>query len=98
MLAAGRQSVARALRPLGLRSGWLGQGARCSSDLAEAYKAVAPNLDPPSTPTTFLQGRPEAPATIPEKLTFNLVVPHELPFWNKEVSRTTSARYVLVGP
>lgn len=83
--------MARALRPLGLRSGLLGQGARCNSDLAEAYKTAAPNLDPPSTPSSFLEGRPEAPATIPEKLTFNLVVPHELPFWKKEVSRATSS-------
>eukprot|EP00897_Mesotaenium_endlicherianum_P002985 jgi/Mesen1/2714/ME000168S01797 len=62
---------------------------RCFADVPEAlkenFKKVAPNLEAPSTPVTFLKERPEVPSTIPEKVTVNFVLPHEVPFLNKQV-------------
>ncbi|GJP46968.1 hypothetical protein CLOM_g6203 [Closterium sp. NIES-68] len=56
-----------------------------AASLAEAYKRVAPQLDVPSTPTTYLKERPAVSATIPEKLTLNLSLPHAMPFSAKQV-------------
>ncbi|CAI5461870.1 unnamed protein product [Closterium sp. Yama58-4] len=56
-----------------------------SASLAEAYKRVAPQLDVPSTPLTYLKERPAVSATIPEKLTLNLSLPHAMPYSAKEV-------------
>ncbi|CAI5490886.1 unnamed protein product [Closterium sp. Naga37s-1] len=56
-----------------------------SAGLAEAYKRVAPQLDVPSTPLTYLKERPAVAAAIPEKLTLNLSLPHAVPFSAKEV-------------
>ncbi|CAI7789712.1 unnamed protein product [Closterium sp. NIES-53] len=57
-----------------------------SASLAEAYKRVAPQLDVPSTPLTYLKERPAVSAAIPEKLTLNLSLPHAMPYSAKEVS------------
>ncbi|CAI6010966.1 unnamed protein product [Closterium sp. NIES-65] len=56
-----------------------------SASLAEAYKRVAPQLDVPSTPLTYLKERPAVSAAIPEKLTLNLSLPHAMPYSAKEV-------------
>lgn len=49
------------------------------------FKKVAPNLDLPKTPAEFLKERPPVPAAIPEKLTVNFVLPHEIQFQAKQV-------------
>lgn len=53
----------------------------------DVFKKVAPNLDLPKTPASFLKPRPPVPSTIPEKLTVNFALPHELPFMAKQADQ-----------
>uniref|UniRef100_A0A6N2NG49 ATP synthase subunit delta', mitochondrial n=1 Tax=Salix viminalis TaxID=40686 RepID=A0A6N2NG49_SALVM len=55
------------------------------SAFAEAWKKVAPNLDPPKTPLSFMQPRLPAPSAIPSKLTVNFVLPYASEISGKEV-------------
>ncbi|KAF9668735.1 hypothetical protein SADUNF_Sadunf14G0034500 [Salix dunnii] len=55
------------------------------STFAEAWKKVAPNLDPPKTPLSFMQPRPPTPSAIPSKLTVNFVLPYASEISGKEV-------------
>ena len=56
-----------------------------AEDLKDAYVKIAPTLDPPATPTAYLKERPAVPSTIPEKLTLNFSLPHDMPYAAKEV-------------
>eukprot|EP00245_Coleochaete_scutata_P007451 TRINITY_DN22866_c0_g1_i1.p1 TRINITY_DN22866_c0_g1~~TRINITY_DN22866_c0_g1_i1.p1 ORF type:complete len:200 (-),score=47.10 TRINITY_DN22866_c0_g1_i1:913-1512(-) len=49
------------------------------------WKKVAPNMDSPNFLSKFLAERPAVPAAIPEKLTVNFNLPHEVPYQAKEV-------------
>lgn len=51
----------------------------------EAWKKVAPNIEPPKTPLEFLKPRPPTPSTIPSKLTVNFVLPYQSEISSKEV-------------
>uniref|UniRef100_A0A6M2EP76 ATP synthase F1 complex delta/epsilon subunit N-terminal domain-containing protein n=1 Tax=Populus davidiana TaxID=266767 RepID=A0A6M2EP76_9ROSI len=55
------------------------------STFAEAWKKVAPNLDPPKTPLSFMQPRLPTPSAIPSKLTVNFVLPCASEISGKEV-------------
>ncbi|KAJ6675614.1 ATP SYNTHASE SUBUNIT DELTA' MITOCHONDRIAL [Salix viminalis] len=55
------------------------------SAFAEAWKKVAPHLDPPKTPLSFMQTRLPAPSAIPSKLTVNFVLPYASEISGKEV-------------
>ncbi|RRT39546.1 hypothetical protein B296_00051051 [Ensete ventricosum] len=51
----------------------------------EAWRKVAPNIDPPKTPLAFMKPRPPTPSSIPSKLTVNFVLPYQSEIANKEV-------------
>ena len=51
----------------------------------EKHKPIA-TMDLPSTPSSFLKPAKEVPATIPEKMTLNFYVPHEIEFDGAEVT------------
>ncbi|KAH7659201.1 F-type H+-transporting ATPase subunit delta protein [Dioscorea alata] len=68
----------------------------------EAWKKVAPNIEPPKTPLEFLKPRPPTPSTIPSKLTVNFVLPYQSEISSKEVDMviipaTTGQMGVLPG-
>ncbi|KAG6515494.1 ATP synthase subunit delta', mitochondrial-like [Zingiber officinale] len=68
----------------------------------EAWRKVAPNVDPPKTPLAFMKPRPSTPASIPTKLTVNFVLPYQSEIANKEVDMvivpaTTGQMGVLPG-
>ncbi|KAG1362091.1 ATP synthase subunit delta', mitochondrial [Cocos nucifera] len=72
------------------------------SAFVEAWKKVAPNLDPPKTPLSFMKPRPPTPSSIPSKLTVNFVLPYQSEISNKEVDMvivpaTTGQMGVLPG-
>ncbi|NP_001130528.1 ATP synthase subunit delta', mitochondrial [Zea mays] len=72
------------------------------STFVEAWKKVAPNIEPPTTPLFLMQPRPPTPATIPTKLTVNFVLPYKSEIANKEVDMvivpaTTGQMGVLPG-
>ncbi|RWW04605.1 hypothetical protein GW17_00032161 [Ensete ventricosum] len=51
----------------------------------EAWRKLAPNIDPPKTPFAFMKPRPPTPSSIPSKLTINFVLPYQSEISNKEV-------------
>ncbi|VVB08212.1 unnamed protein product [Arabis nemorensis] len=55
------------------------------STFVEAWKKVAPNMDPPQTPSSFMKPRPSTPSSIPTKLTVNFVLPYASELSGKEV-------------
>ncbi|KAJ8506314.1 hypothetical protein OPV22_007200 [Ensete ventricosum] len=68
----------------------------------EAWRKVAPNIDPPKTPLAFMKPRPPTPSSIPSKLTVNFVLPYQSEISNKEVDMvivpaTTGQMGVLPG-
>ncbi|XP_065878160.1 ATP synthase subunit delta', mitochondrial [Euphorbia lathyris] len=68
----------------------------------EAWKKVAPIIDPPNTPSAFMKPRPPTPSTIPSKLTVNFVLPYSSELSAKEVDMviapaTTGQMGVLPG-
>lgn len=72
------------------------------SAFAEAWRKVAPNVDPPKTPLAFMKPRPPTPSSIPTKLTVNFVLPYKSELANKEVDMvivpaTTGQMGVLPG-
>ncbi|XP_008794858.2 ATP synthase subunit delta', mitochondrial-like [Phoenix dactylifera] len=72
------------------------------SAFVEAWKKVAPNLEPPKTPLSFMRPRPPTPSSIPSKLTVNFVLPYQSEISNKEVDMvivpaTTGQMGVLPG-
>ncbi|RVW20177.1 ATP synthase subunit delta', mitochondrial [Vitis vinifera] len=56
------------------------------STFIDAWKKIIPNIDPPATPLTFMQPRPQTPSSIPSKLTVNFVLPYASELSAKEVS------------
>ncbi|RWW18646.1 hypothetical protein GW17_00017359 [Ensete ventricosum] len=50
----------------------------------EAWRKVAPNIDPPKTPLAFMKPRAPTPSSIPSKLTVNFVLPYQSEISNKE--------------
>ncbi|URE04083.1 ATP synthase [Musa troglodytarum] len=86
------------------RSFSTGLPAPPSEDAAfvEAWRKVAPNIDPPKTPLAFMKPRPPTPSSIPSKLTVNFVLPYQSEISNKEVDMvivpaTTGQMGVLPG-
>ncbi|KAG0449856.1 hypothetical protein HPP92_027073 [Vanilla planifolia] len=76
--------------------------ATVDSTFVDAWKKVAPNIDPPKTPLAFMKPRPPIPSTIPSKLTVNFVLPYQSEISNKEVDMviipaTTGQMGVLPG-
>ncbi|MQL97764.1 hypothetical protein Taro_030462 [Colocasia esculenta] len=68
----------------------------------EAWKKVAPNIEPPKTPLSYLKPRPQTPTSIPSKLTVNFVLPYQAELDSKEVDMvivpaTTGQMGVLPG-
>ncbi|KAL8539462.1 hypothetical protein ACS0TY_001176 [Phlomoides rotata] len=55
------------------------------SKFIDSWKKVMPNIDPPKTPSAYMTPRPPTPATIPSKLTVNLVLPYDSILSGKEV-------------
>ena len=52
----------------------------------EAWKKVMPNMDPPRTPSTYMEPRPPVPSSLPSKMTVNFVLPYSSELSAKEVS------------
>ncbi|KAK8945496.1 hypothetical protein KSP40_PGU015914 [Platanthera guangdongensis] len=72
------------------------------STFLDTWKKVAPTIDPPTTPLTFMKPRPAVPSSIPTKLTVNFVLPYQSEISNKEVDMviipaTTGQMGVLPG-
>ncbi|KAF8117163.1 hypothetical protein N665_0012s0167 [Sinapis alba] len=72
------------------------------STFVEAWKKVAPNMDPPQTPSSFMKPRPSTASSIPTKLTVNFVLPYASELSGKEVDMviipaTTGQMGVLPG-
>ncbi|XP_050385017.1 ATP synthase subunit delta', mitochondrial-like [Argentina anserina] len=68
----------------------------------EAWKKVAPNIEPPKTPLSFMKPRPAVPSSIPTKLTVNFVLSYASELSSKEVDMviipaTTGQMGVLPG-
>ncbi|KAK8555487.1 hypothetical protein V6N13_046016 [Hibiscus sabdariffa] len=68
----------------------------------EAWNKAMPNMDPPKTPLSFIQPRPDTPSSIPSKLTVNFVLPYASELATKEVDMvivpaTTGQMGVLPG-
>eukprot|EP00271_Cylindrocystis_brebissonii_P011735 TRINITY_DN29654_c0_g1_i1.p1 TRINITY_DN29654_c0_g1~~TRINITY_DN29654_c0_g1_i1.p1 ORF type:complete len:209 (-),score=48.20 TRINITY_DN29654_c0_g1_i1:1266-1892(-) len=57
------------------------------AELKAAFQKVAPTLDPPTLQSSFMKERPPVPATIPEKVTFNFVLPHAIVMKEKQVDQ-----------
>ncbi|CAM8878017.1 hypothetical protein QQ045_019159 [Rhodiola kirilowii] len=56
-----------------------------ATDFIESWKKVIRNIDPPKTPSSFMQPRAPTPNTIPTKITVNFVLPYASELSNKEV-------------
>ncbi|KFK31412.1 hypothetical protein AALP_AA6G108600 [Arabis alpina] len=72
------------------------------STFVESWKKVAPNMDPPQTPSSFMKPRPSTPSSLPTKLTVNFVLPYASELSGKEVDMviipaTTGQMGVLPG-
>ncbi|KAK3025082.1 hypothetical protein RJ639_044961 [Escallonia herrerae] len=68
----------------------------------DAWKKVAPNMDPPKTPLSFMKPRPPTPSSIPSKLTVNFSLPYASELSGKEVDMvivpaTTGQMGILPG-
>ncbi|ONM23871.1 ATP synthase subunit delta', mitochondrial [Zea mays] len=103
---AARRLVSRAVAPptarRALATAEVPAEAVEDSTFVEAWKKVAPNIEPPATPLSLMQPRPPTPATIPTKLTVNFVLPYKSEIANKEVDMvivpaTTGQMGVLPG-
>ncbi|XP_072961700.1 ATP synthase subunit delta', mitochondrial-like [Typha angustifolia] len=108
-----RQASRLVIRAVGGRQGGAAAASRAfSSDLpaapaedaafVEAWRKVAPNIEPPKTPLSFMKPRPPTPSSIPSKLTVNFVLPYQSEIANKEVDMviipaTTGQMGVLPG-
>ena len=55
------------------------------SGFIESWKKVIPNIDPPKTPSHFMNPRPATPSSIPSKITVNFVLPYASELSTKEV-------------
>ncbi|KAJ7522049.1 hypothetical protein O6H91_19G081100 [Diphasiastrum complanatum] len=80
----------------------LAQGPAISEELIKRWKEVAPNLDLPKFPSQFMRPRPPVPGAIPEKITVNFVLPHEVEMEAQQVDMvilpaTTGQMGVLPG-
>ncbi|RRT70479.1 hypothetical protein B296_00021025 [Ensete ventricosum] len=62
----------------------------------EAWRKVAPNIDPPKTPLAFMKPRPPTPSSIPSKLTVNFVLPYQSEISNKEKSPNLKRNLTIV--
>ncbi|XP_044487012.1 ATP synthase subunit delta', mitochondrial [Mangifera indica] len=72
------------------------------STFIDSWKKVIPNMEPPSTPSSFMVTRPQTPTSIPSKLTVNFVLPYASELSAKEVDMviipaTTGQMGVLPG-
>nr|XP_043624229.1 ATP synthase subunit delta', mitochondrial-like [Erigeron canadensis] len=72
------------------------------NDFVEAWKKVAPNMDPPKTPIQFMEPRPPTPSSLPSKLTVNFVLPYSSELSKQEVDMvivpaTTGQMGILPG-
>uniref|UniRef100_A0A7N2N1B6 ATP synthase F1 complex delta/epsilon subunit N-terminal domain-containing protein n=1 Tax=Quercus lobata TaxID=97700 RepID=A0A7N2N1B6_QUELO len=55
------------------------------SGFMESWKKVIPNIDPPKTPSHFMNPRPATPSSIPSKITVNFVLPYASELSAKEL-------------
>ncbi|XP_074559068.1 ATP synthase subunit delta', mitochondrial-like [Curcuma longa] len=99
IIAGGGRRSAAAARPF---STDLPAAPTEDTAFVEAWRKVAPNIDPPKTPLAFMKPRPATPASIPTKLTVNFVLPYQSEIANKEVDMvivpaTTGQMGVLPG-
>ncbi|CAN6579614.1 unnamed protein product [Malus baccata var. baccata] len=72
------------------------------SAFVEAWKKVSPTMEPPHTPSTYMEPRPPTPSSLPSKLTVNFVLPYSSQLSGKEVDMvmvpaTTGQMGVLPG-
>ncbi|XP_071718517.1 ATP synthase subunit delta', mitochondrial-like [Rutidosis leptorrhynchoides] len=68
----------------------------------QSWKKAIPNIDPPKTPSQYMQPRPPTPSTLPTKLTVNFVLPYSSELSQKEVDMvivpaTTGQMGILTG-
>lgn len=63
-------------------------GEALPDEFKKAWRGVAPNLDLPRFPISYMASRPETPSTIPTSLKVNLVLPYKFEIQNKEVRFT----------
>ncbi|KAJ0668808.1 putative ATP synthase, F1 complex, delta/epsilon subunit, F0F1 ATP synthase delta/epsilon subunit [Helianthus annuus] len=72
------------------------------SAFIDAWKKVAPNIDPPKTPSQYMEPRPPTPSSLPSKLTVNFVLPYAAELSKAEVDMvivpaTTGQMGILPG-
>ncbi|KAB2632326.1 ATP synthase subunit delta' [Pyrus ussuriensis x Pyrus communis] len=72
------------------------------SAFVEAWKKVSSTMEPPQTPSTYMEPRPPTPSSLPSKLTVNFVLPYSSQLSGKEVDMvmvpaTTGQMGVLPG-
>ncbi|KAL4574488.1 hypothetical protein LXL04_021320 [Taraxacum kok-saghyz] len=72
------------------------------SAFSEAWKKVAPTIDPPKILIQFMEPRPPTPSSLPAKLTVNFVLPYSSELSKKEVDMvivpaTTGQMGILPG-
>lgn len=91
MLRQASRHLARTLRA-GARpfSTDLSAAPTTDSAFVESWKKVIPNIEPPKTPSHFMQPRPPTASSIPSKITVNFVLPYASELSTKEVPRSSS--------
>ncbi|XP_020092471.1 ATP synthase subunit delta', mitochondrial [Ananas comosus] len=100
--ASGGRAAAAAAGPRAAFSTDVPAPATEDTGFVEAWRKVAPSLEPPKTPSAFMKPRPPTPSSIPSKLTVNFVLPYQSEISNKEVDMviipaTTGQMGVLPG-
>ncbi|CAM6099430.1 unnamed protein product [Calypogeia fissa] len=60
-------------------------GEALPSEFKDAWRKVAPNLDLPRFPVSYMKPRPQPPATIPTSVTVNFVLPYKFEIQAREV-------------
>jgi F-type H+-transporting ATPase subunit delta len=68
-------------------------GEALPDEFKHAWKSVAPNLDLPRFPISYMTERPETPTAIPTSLTVNLVLPYKFEIKGKQVRSTLSSSW-----
>ncbi|XP_062147362.1 ATP synthase subunit delta', mitochondrial [Alnus glutinosa] len=77
-------------------------GPTTETAFVESWKKVIPNIEPPKTPSHFMQPRPPTLSSIPSKITVNFVLPYASELSTKEVDMvivpaTTGQMGILPG-
>ncbi|TQD76243.1 hypothetical protein C1H46_038222 [Malus baccata] len=67
------------------------------SAFVEAWKKVSPTMEPPHTPSTYMEPRPPTPSSLPSKLTVNFVLPYSSQLSGKEIAMLNHIDACFIG-